>query len=127
MSAIIEMPLPSLARLPSPVVWEYGAPDTRLVEELTPCELEVLRLTAQGLTNKEIASALGIHWMTVRTHVSNILCKLNARSRTHAVAIAHTAGLICYFETTTLEQAVVLAAKYAELARTLLAKRMEGR
>jgi len=58
------------------------------VEELTPRELEVLRAMAQGLSNREIAAKLFISEKTVKTHVSNILHKLNVSDRTQAVIYA---------------------------------------
>lgn len=61
---------------------------------LTPREVEVLTLVAQGLANKEIASKLGTADGTVKIHVQNILSKLNASDRTHAVTIAIQRGII---------------------------------
>jgi DNA-binding CsgD family transcriptional regulator len=58
----------------------------RLVESLTPRELEVLRLMARGNTNREIATALVVREGTVKYHVKNILRKLGATSRADAVA-----------------------------------------
>lgn len=63
-------------------------------ESLTPRELEVLQLLAQGLQNKEIAAELIISERTVKFHVSAILAKLEAGNRTEAVAIAAQRGLI---------------------------------
>ena len=62
-----------------------SAPAPVLVEPLTPRETEVLRLMAAAYTNREIAEALGTAEGTVKIHVSNILAKLGARDRTHAV------------------------------------------
>ncbi len=60
-------------------------PEPALVEALTPRETEVLRLMAAAYTNREIAVALGAAEGTVKIHVSNILSKMGARDRTHAV------------------------------------------
>ncbi len=60
---------------------------------LTPREVEVLRLVAQGLENPEIAEKLVISAATVRTHVSNIMSKLHLASRTQAALYALREGL----------------------------------
>jgi DNA-binding CsgD family transcriptional regulator/tetratricopeptide (TPR) repeat protein len=60
---------------------------------LTAREIEVLRLVAVGQSNREIAAELFISAKTASVHVSNILAKLDATSRTEAAAIAHQAGL----------------------------------
>jgi len=62
--------------------------------ELRERELDVLRLVAQGLSNKEIADALNLSEHTVKTHLANILAKLHLRSRAHAAAYAVQAGLV---------------------------------
>ncbi len=62
-------------------------------DPLTPRELEVLRLVAQGLENPEIAAELVISDATVRTHVSNIMSKLHLASRTQAALYALREGL----------------------------------
>ncbi len=64
------------------------------VDPLSPRELDVLRRMAEGWPNKEIARELGISEHTVKYHVSAILSKLGARSRTEAVAVAARRGLI---------------------------------
>jgi NarL family two-component system response regulator LiaR len=62
--------------------------------ELTARENDVLRLLAEGCTNKEIARHLDIGEKTVKTHVSNILSKLNVASRTQAALYAVQTGLV---------------------------------
>jgi predicted ATPase/DNA-binding CsgD family transcriptional regulator len=69
-------------------------PDAAMMEQLTSRELEVLQLVSEGLTNPEIAGSLFISRGTVRIHVSNILGKLGASTRTEAVRIAQRNGLI---------------------------------
>lgn len=61
---------------------------------LTPREIEVLSLVARGLGNKEIAEQLGTAGGTVKMQVQNILSKLGATDRTHAVTIALQRGII---------------------------------
>jgi DNA-binding CsgD family transcriptional regulator len=58
------------------------------VDILSPREREVLALVSQGLRNRDIATRLFISEVTVKVHVRNILRKLGARSRAHAVSIA---------------------------------------
>lgn len=65
-----------------------------LVDALTPRELEVINLIAEGLPNKNIAGKLGISEHTVKFHVNAILTKLGAQSRTEAVVRATRMGLI---------------------------------
>jgi DNA-binding NarL/FixJ family response regulator len=61
---------------------------------LTPREVEVLTFVAQGLGNKEIGAQLGTAAGTVKMHLQNILCKLGASDRTHAVTLAIRRGII---------------------------------
>jgi NarL family two-component system response regulator LiaR len=61
--------------------------------DLTPRELEVLSLIAQGQSNREIAMALSISEKTVKTHVGNILSKLHLSDRTQAAIYAYKHGL----------------------------------
>ncbi|BDH61315.1 DNA-binding response regulator [Lysinibacillus sp. PLM2] len=65
-----------------------------LHEQLTEREMEVLLLVAQGKTNQEIADDLFIALKTVKTHVSNILAKLEVQDRTQAVVYAFQNGLV---------------------------------
>lgn len=65
-----------------------------LHEELTPRELDVLKLIGIGKTNQEIADELYIGIKTVKTHVSNILAKLNVDDRTQIAIYAHRHGLV---------------------------------
>ena len=69
-------------------------PTERLDEPLTPREIEVLNLLAEGLANKAIAARLGISDQTVKFHVSSICGKLPARNRTDAVRRAIRRGII---------------------------------
>lgn len=68
--------------------------DNMLHGALTPREVEVLELVAEGLANKEIAARLGTAGGTVKMHVQNILAKLGASDRTQAVTIGLQRGII---------------------------------
>jgi NarL family two-component system response regulator LiaR len=83
---------PSIARK---VLLELSQPPKEPLtpEPLTGRELEVLRLVAQGRSNRQIAEQLVIAEMTVRTHVSNILSKLHLVSRTQVALYALREGL----------------------------------
>lgn len=81
--------------------------------ELTARELEVLDLMVQGLTNILIARQLYISRATVKFHVSGILHKLGATSRTEAVALAIQAQLLNRFEWSPLAEPEVLQAEFA--------------
>jgi DNA-binding NarL/FixJ family response regulator len=62
--------------------------------ELTPRELEVLRLVARGLSNADIATQLIVGDATVKTHVARIFSKLNLHDRAQAVVLAYESGLV---------------------------------
>jgi NarL family two-component system response regulator LiaR len=82
---------PSIARK---VLQELsGGAGRQTTDPLTEREVEVLRLIAQGLSNKEIAAAIFVAEWTVRSHVSNILGKLHLASRTQAALYALRSGL----------------------------------
>ena len=62
--------------------------------ELTPRELEVLRLVARGLSNADIARELIVGDATVKTHVARIFSKLDLHDRAQAVVLAYESGLV---------------------------------
>ena len=68
--------------------------ETGLSEEITSRETDVLRMVAEGLVNKDIATRLGISEHTVKFHISSILDKFGASTRTEAVALGIRRGLI---------------------------------
>ena len=76
------------------VVAAVVADDDPLVEPLTPRELQVLGLVADGLPNKAIAVVLGISDETVKFHLGSIFGKLGASNRTDAVRMALRRGLV---------------------------------
>jgi NarL family two-component system response regulator LiaR len=94
---------PSIARK---VLHELAQPPKRppTVDPLTERELAVLRLIAQGKSNRDIAEQLVITEMTVRTHVSNVLSKLHLASRTQAALYALREGLASLDDVPTLEE-----------------------
>ncbi len=84
----IDLLLPVLSSVTQPV--DEASP----VQALTPREIEVLGMLAEGLGNKAIARRLNISEHTVKFHASSIFTKLNARSRTEAVTLGARQGLI---------------------------------
>jgi DNA-binding NarL/FixJ family response regulator len=79
-------------RLPPEIAAEIAEHATD--SSLTPREIDVLRLIAGGNANKEIAAQLSLTEETVKGHVKNILAKLDANDRTHAVTIGLKRGII---------------------------------
>ena len=71
-----------------------GRDDERLVEALTPREMDVLAILADGLSNKAIATRLGLSDETVKFHLTSIFGKLGASNRTDAVRQALRRGLV---------------------------------
>ncbi|PYQ63192.1 MAG: hypothetical protein DMF53_10845 [Acidobacteria bacterium] len=74
--------------------WGREAPAGRVPEPLTPREIEILRLVAQGLSNKEVGRRLRIGFSTVKNHVHNILGKMTVHHRREAVRLAYECGLL---------------------------------
>lgn len=81
------------ARVVSGRAGATGGP-RRLVEPLSDRELEVLRLMAQGMNNRDIGHALYIGETTVKTHVSHVLHKLGQKDRLQAVVLALQLGIV---------------------------------
>ncbi len=81
-------------KVASQMLTRMRAPERQLHDELTPRELEVLRLIGNGKTNQEIADTLFIGIKTVKTHVSNILSKLQVEDRTQAAIYANRNNLV---------------------------------
>lgn len=74
--------------------WKSVADAGQISNVVTSRELDVLRLLAAGCRNSEIAGSLGVSSKTVEFHISNLLDKLGARSRTEAVSKARQHGLM---------------------------------
>jgi DNA-binding NarL/FixJ family response regulator len=81
----------------APIDFMTAAPETEvlnpLVEKLTPRELDMLEKLCEGLSNKEVARALGIQEPTVKLHMKTLYRKIGAHNRTQAALIAKEAGL----------------------------------
>ena len=73
---------------------ERAPSEAGLPEDLTSREMELLGLIAVGSTNAEIAERLVISPLTVKSHVSRILTKMDARDRTQLVVMAYESGLV---------------------------------
>jgi DNA-binding NarL/FixJ family response regulator len=87
--AVTRRVVEAFARLPVPQAHLQPA-----LERLTARERDVLRLLAKGRSNSEIASELVVSHATTKTHVRNVLAKLDLRDRVHAVVFAYESGLV---------------------------------
>jgi DNA-binding NarL/FixJ family response regulator len=81
-------------RLFAQVAQVAAPPRTSVADELSPRELDVLRLLARGLSNADIAQRLYLSEGTVRNYVSAILAKLDVSDRTQAAVLALRHGLV---------------------------------
>jgi DNA-binding NarL/FixJ family response regulator len=88
-ASLLNSPNPPPASLVANDIYEQA-----VVIDLTPREIEVLRLIAHGATNREIARELVVSEGTVKNHISNILNRLGLRDRTQAALYAHEKGLL---------------------------------
>ncbi len=90
---IREVPVPIEVRVPAPA--EFVRDESRVTAlGLTPRELEILAMMAEGLSNREIAARAFVSENTVKTHASRVLDKLGAARRTQAVQRARELRLV---------------------------------
>ncbi|TCP18628.1 LuxR family two component transcriptional regulator [Scopulibacillus darangshiensis] len=82
------------AKVTGKMLSKMRRPETKPHETLTTREIEILRLIADGKSNQEIADALFIAVKTVKTHITNILSKLDVDDRTQAAIYAHRNKLV---------------------------------
>jgi len=90
---------PSLAEKIMRRLFSQANPTSRASDLLSERELDVLRLAARGLPNKEIARRLGLSIRTVHSHLANIFTKMQVGSRTEAVLLALREGIISLQDT----------------------------
>lgn len=94
-AGLVLMDLPATAQVARPRAGALAATTpSGALESLTPRELQVLQLVAEGQPNKGIARTLGITENTAKFHVASLCAKLGAASRTEAVALAARRGLV---------------------------------
>ena len=74
--------------------WAYNREEEMIIDQLTPRELEVVRMIAAAASSEEIADRLSISVNTVRSHIQSIFTKLQVHSRLEAVAFAARHGLL---------------------------------
>lgn len=91
-AALLRRAVSNLAEMARPQ--EAAAPPPTLVEPLTQREQEVLKLLADGCTNKEIGDKLALAEVTIKKHVQSIIAKLAVSDRTHAATVAIRMGII---------------------------------
>lgn len=72
----------------------YRGPFDGRAEPLTPREIEVLRLIAEGVSSRDIGARLGISYATVRSHIRSVCSKLDVHSKTEAVVKAKLLSII---------------------------------
>src|SRR5699024_6359604 len=97
----------------------FRKPEKKLHEDLTERELEVLLCIGNGMTNQEISEKLYIGIKTVKTHVSNILSKLEVKDRTQAAVYVHRNQLLKRSEEHTSE----LQSRFDLVCRLMLEKK----
>jgi two-component system, NarL family, response regulator LiaR len=85
---------PAEARLRARHLHAVATPQRDALAALSERELEVVRLVAEGLSNKEISSRLSLSDKTVKNHISHILAKMNLTARTQVAVYAIRAGLV---------------------------------
>jgi DNA-binding CsgD family transcriptional regulator len=89
------VPAPAAAPAPAPAAGPFVCDEARLRElTITPRELEILGLIAEGLSTREMAARLFVSENTVKTHARRLFDKLGARRRTQAVQLGQAARLI---------------------------------
>ena len=93
-TSVADAPTPAVEARPIPTRPDFGARSRRVHTALTAREREVLCLVAGGATNRAVAARLFISPKTASVHVSRILTKLDATTRTEAAALAHASGLV---------------------------------